>query len=133
MSGSLFDKWRYSDSICYSVSSPRIWSRIPCESRTIIMFYWSVPIILAIEQPFSNCDAFPDDKFRLSPLFTHTTINIGTNMGWTSVQKIAFCDSNLFFNMSKHMKRWETPFYKRILSIFPTLIVPAWLTNQTTG
>ena len=51
-------------------------------------------IKLALEKPLTNCDAFPDDKFLLSPLFTNRKINIGTDMG-----------KNHLIRHTKHEKR----------------------------
>jgi len=67
---------------------------IPCDARITIIVYWSVLIKLALEKPLTNCDAFPDDKFWLSPLFTNRKINIGTDM-----------EKNHLIRHTKHEKR----------------------------
>ena len=36
----------------------RMRTLIPCEVRIIIIFYWGVPIKLALEKPLTNCDAY---------------------------------------------------------------------------
>jgi hypothetical protein len=37
------------NTICYSGSSQGIWTCIPCEAGITIIFYWNVPIKLALE------------------------------------------------------------------------------------
>ena len=129
------------EDICHSGSSRGIWTRIPCEARITIIFYWSVPIKQALEKPLTNCDALPDDKFRLCHLFTNREINIGTNMGEKPYQTIflAFSYCNLFFKVSKNLKRWWDDILQNKSCPSPALpqgyglIFPDWLTNQITG
>jgi hypothetical protein len=60
----------------------------------MFIFYWSVPFKLALEKPLTKCDAFPDDKFRLSNLLANRKNNIGMDMG----EKI--CTNKMFLAFS---------------------------------
>ena len=82
------------NTICYSGSSQGIWTCIPCEAGITIVFYWNVPIKLALETTHKLWHlavfAYWQTTNFYDLLFLQTKINIGTDMG----NKI--CQTNCF-------------------------------------
>jgi hypothetical protein len=77
-------------------------------ARITTTFYWSVPIKLTLEEPLTKCNAFRMTNFDYFP-FLQTANVISEGHGGkicTSKLFLAFSYCNLFFKMSKSMKRW---------------------------